>query len=784
MALVGLLLPAPAAASPVQDPGRVERVLLFSLPRIGWVDLEGADLPNLRALLEVSTVSQLSHRTVGSRTTLSDGYATVGAGNRANGVGLIGELALARDEQIEGRYAAEAFASRTGVQTEAAIFHLGIAQVRQRNNEGYYDAMAGALGSALRGAGYSTAVIANADTEETQRRSAALAMMDTVGVVEAGEVSPALVTPDPSAPYGARMNFAAAEQAFTTVWADREVVLVEASDLERVDLYASLALPEAWRELRRQTIAEADRLLGALLEQVDLSRHLVIVFTPASPRSGEQLGVFAMAGPGVEPGVGVSASTRREGYVTLPDIAPTILNRLGVEVPPSMTGTPVTWASPTPVDEAIEEFIAANEVALFQAANAGRTTVFFIVLQLVAYAVTALMLLVPRLRMRPIAQFLLLMVVAFSPLTFLSGLFRYDQLGVGGYIAVLFAASAVLAGIAMLVGRLCARWLGTAAPLLPPLLLVGGSWLMMAIDIFTGGRLQLSTMFGYSPIVAGRFSGFGNLAFSMIAAGAVVVVTGIWAVVRLRADRGGTAGATRQVGFTIPLILGIVLLLLTIVIDGHPSFGSDVGGVLATVPGFAVVVLLLGGWRVNIRRLLLVGAATVAAIGTFAVIDLNQPAEERTHLGRLVERMSDPGAVATVIDRKIHANLGLLTRSLWTWMVPIAAVLLIVMISRRTRALQQLRKQIPGLDALLWGGGGLAFLGFALNDSGIAVPAMMSTIVVPYLGYLALRTSSPEPAKPAKPTPDEWDVSALSEEVPERAGALPTSVRSDSSNSR
>src|SRR5690606_30893710 len=135
---------------------------------------------------------------------------------------------------------------------------------------------------------------------------------------------------------------------------------------------------------------------------------------------------------------------------------------------------------------------------------------------------------------------LMLMVVAFSPLTFLSGLFRYDQLGVGAYIAVLFAASAVLAGIAMLVGRLCARWLGTAAPLLPPLLLVGGSWLMMAIDIFTGGRLQLSTMFGYSPIVAGRFSGFGNLAFSMIAAGAVVVVTGIWAVVRLRADRGGT----------------------------------------------------------------------------------------------------------------------------------------------------------------------------------------------------------------------------------------------------
>ncbi|HEX2418862.1 MAG TPA: hypothetical protein VHJ83_12185, partial [Micromonosporaceae bacterium] len=33
----------------------------------------------------------------------------------------------------------------------------------------------------------------------------------------------------------------------------------------------------------------------------------------------------------------------------------------------------------------------------------------------------------------------------------------------------------------------------------------------------------------------------------------------------------------------------------------------------------------------------------------------------------------------------------------------------------------------------------VAVLGFALNDSGIAVPAMMSTVLLPYLGYLILR---------------------------------------------
>ena len=68
--------------------------------------------------------------------------------------------------------------------------------------------------------------------------------------------------------------------------------------------------------------------------------------------------------------------------------------------------------------------------------------------------------------------------------------------------------------------------LAHAPPVPPALVLVKANWLLQVVDVALGSRLQLNTPFGYSPIVAGRFQGFGNLAFAILAAGALVVATG------------------------------------------------------------------------------------------------------------------------------------------------------------------------------------------------------------------------------------------------------------------
>jgi hypothetical protein len=128
----------------------------------------------------------------------------------------------------------------------------------------------------------------------------------------------------------------------------------------------------------------------------------------------------------------------------------------------------------------------------------------------------------------------------------------------------------------------------------------------------------------------------------------------------------------------------------------------------------------------------------LAAVAVFAAIDLSRPADSRTHLGRLVEAVGDKGfgALETVVTRKLGANLGVITSSVWTAMVPIAFGFIVYLLWRAPGHVRAIRDTIR--ESL----GGLAVvgvLGFALNDSGIAVPGVMLGVVNASLVYLTVR---------------------------------------------
>ena len=704
-----------------------EKVLIFSAPTLTWRAVLDGRPPVLSGLLERSAVASLSVRTVGPRTSLGEGYVTVGAGNRATVAGDEGAT-TASSENVTG------------------VMVTGLDRLEEVNEAEGFGALPGALGDALSRAGLSAGVVANADVgvgfgEEQLHREAALAVMDSLGRVPVGTVSPVLSMVDPSAPGGRIQDVAAAGAAFSAAWDSAEVVLVEASDLARLDVAASASSDEtAAPAARRAALTRADELLGAVLEEVDLERHLVVVVAPTSGRAGgDGLTVAAFAGPGVSPGVATSASTNRPGYVTLPDVAPTVLRGLGIERPDSMNGTPITstggWESGR---SRVDELVVANERATFRDEATGPFSVAFILFQLGTYLLAAAALSRwPRLR--PVVSFLALVTLAQPSLTFLSGLFRYDRLGVVGYVVALFAAGAVLAILALAIARWSAGPSGRARPLVAPLLLVGLTLVVLVVDILAGGPLQLNTVFGYSPIVAGRFAGYGNLAFALVSMAALVVVTGGWAAASLRRqdDSGGAAPPRRR------LILAAAVLGMVVVADGHPALGADVGGVLTLVPAGLVVLLLLRGRRVRWGHVVAIAGAAVAAMAGFAALDLARPPEERTHVGRFAAQVLEGGpGVGTVLERKLDANLSLLFSSVWALIIPFALVFLAFLVRRGPSVVRQLEGALPGMRALLVGALVLAVLGGGLNDSGVAVPAMMMAVLLPYVTVLALSLAS------------------------------------------
>ena len=141
----------------------------------------------------------------------------------------------------------------------------------------------------------------------------------------------------------------------------------------------------------------------------------------------------------------------------------------------------------------------------------------------------------------------------------------------------------------------------------------------------------------------------------------------------------------------------------------------------------------------------MIGAVGDDEFGQSALVDLSRPADRCTHLGRLVEAVAEQGlgAFETVVTRKLGANLTVIASSVWTAMVPIALGFVVYLLWRAPGVVRSIRETIKeSLPGLLVVG----VLGFALNDSGIAVPGVMLGVINPSLVYLTVRTLPAETA--------------------------------------
>ena len=621
--------------------GRSGSVVLVSVPGLQWQDLEASDTPDLDELL-LGGSALLSVRATETLTTRLDGYLTINAGNRV-GVG--------RDQPDT-----DADDPRCAPVVDAAS---------DAADDALSGAEPGALGDALHDAGLTTAAY-GADVS-------ALALMDATGCVDV-----------------------AAADIPTSF--EEDVTVVELLGLEA----------DADAASRLRALVEIDVAVG----RFDLSDDaLVLLLAPSAPDDAAEVTVAGIASPpgGGEPDATawslLSATTRRAGYVTLADVAPTVLTALGLDVPDSMNGTPITRAPASADGEAAQVADLADEADLtaFRDRAVGPVSVAFTVL-LVFCGFAALG------RRARVARMLGPFVLAIPTVAFLSGIVDHHRLPLDFYVVAVLAVAMVVASAAT------ASWSGWG-PWAPTAALAALLWLVMLIDVATGGRLQLNTPLGYSATSAGRFQGFGNLAFALLAGASMVVAV---IPVLLRRERGPSAVWAGLVG------------CITVIGVGAPGFGSDVGGTLALVPTFIVVVLLVAGRRVGWRRAAAAALASVVVLVVLAAIDLARPPSSRTHLGRFADKLLD-GEATLIIRRKFQGNLDILFATFWSFvLVGLFLGGAILWWRSRDRFGAYLAER-PAVRVALIGFVVVAFLGSALNDSGIVIFGIMLGVIIPFL---------------------------------------------------
>ncbi|GLY26731.1 hypothetical protein Kisp02_00960 [Kineosporia sp. NBRC 101731] len=708
-------------------------VVLLGTGGLRWTDVT-ARQPALQNLLDTGSSGWLAVRSIRSTTCPTDGWLAISAGSRAGDTEVSKKQPICRDPELTVTDPGEA----------VGVTHWD-RYVQQAASDDY-DAQLGLLGDTLAAAGQHTAAVG---------AGAAIALAGQDGQTPhawAGGAGNASGTGDPQA-----------------LASDVDAALATGPDLLAVDLGTIVdpaqqndewpALTGSYGASRADQVAALELRLEAVLAELPTA---ATVYVASLADSGTKSELRLLAATGPVPGGGSysdsllgSSSTRQDGLAQTTDLFPTLVSALGVAAPDSVVGSVVRPAAAGMSDSDRDRKL----LDLDEAGTAVNPIVPFffmglIIAQVLLYLVVTLVL---RRRSRSpeealvasrrvlLLRWLRRVAVVFSCVpaaTFLANLvpwWRYEHAGLAltGAVVLFVVPMALIAHLG--------PW---RHALLGPMGAVGGmTMLVLGADVMTGSHLQLSSMMGLRAVVAGRFYGFGNPAFSVFATGSLLLAV---AVADTLVRRGRSLAAAAAIA-----VVGVAATI----IDGMPGWGSDFGGPPAILPAFAVLALLAYGVKVNWRRALIITAGTVVVIILLCVLDWLRGPDDRTHLGRFVQTVID-GDAWPVLRRKATQNLRILFGSYLSALLPVAVAFVVLVLARPVswgvRPLQVAYDRSPVLRSGIIAFGVMMLIGFAMNDSGSSIPAVAATVALPLLIAASVRAlelaDTDPPVQPAETT--------------------------------
>jgi hypothetical protein len=159
-----------------------------------------------------------------------------------------------------------------------------------------------------------------------------------------------------------------------------------------------------------------------------------------------------------------------------------------------------------------------------------------------------------------------------------------------------------------------------------------------------------------------------------------------------------------------------------------------VGGTIAMVPCFVLLLMLVAGIRLNWRRVLLVAVSGLALFAVFALISYFLPVTGKSDIGSFAGSTLH-GHSGGLLLRKINSNIGSLSVNAFSPLIPIVVVVTGLMLWRpawfglKTAPLAYAAEPLlQPLLAVLWL---MPVLGWFADDSGVIVPAAALPFALP-----------------------------------------------------
>jgi hypothetical protein len=423
-------------------------------------------------------------------------------------------------------------------------------------------------------------------------------------------------------------------------------------------------------------------------------------------------------GPGFRGEVLYSPTTRRVGLVAATDMAPTVLDYFGIEIPREMEGRVIETREDGDA-EAVRERMARLDVVLGRRPPALRTfALAFVGLLAVGWFA----------RRREGVRWAL-------RAGFLAGLWLPG-------VALLTAAIAPTRTVEILTLAFGSLALGAAvdrlvrwplAPAVPAAVVLGAH----AFDLARGSPWIGASLAGPNPQGGARFFGIGNELEILLA---MEVLLGLGAALELAPRR------------LVPRLFAIGCLVGAVII-GAGRLGADVGGVITLGAGAAGAVLASLG-RPPTRRAILVACA-VPVLAVLGLIVLDLAIGGGAHLTRTVTSGEGANGFLDIVKRRSVISWRGLRDTTVLVICIVGAICFVWGLRRRDRLFAPLRGH-PAFMAGLWGGLAATIVGALGNDSGPVIFAGGFLSLLLATGYIrgAPRGAEPQEARtpPARAT--------------------------------
>jgi hypothetical protein len=696
-----MLASSKGASTTAADKGATGPIVVIGTGGLSWSDLSPRTTPTLWSLLRDGSTASLTVRSVHANTCPVDGWLTLSAGEQAGdssgGSGL--------DRSTSSRPPCRALPEQT-IAGKVPRWN----EYRAAAGATRFDASLGLLGDQLASHGHCVQAVGP---------GAALGAARASGMVVRYQPYDSSTLP---------LALAACPVTLIDVGAIRDPADVDPQDEVRPTT------------TRAKQVAAVDARVASVLTAAPSGTDVVLV-SLADAGATERLRMIAVSGPNFGAGTLGSSSTRQPGLVQLTDLTPTILQHLGVPRPPSLGGAPLRFlpasdSSDQSADERLTHLLDYDEASHKVHSLVEPFFYSFIVLQLMVYLGAGVLWRrrwgteAQRGKLLRITRRVAIIAATVPVSTFLANLlpwwhFSVPLVSVVASVALFAAAVSALA----LLGPWKHRLFG------PLMVVCVTTMAVLALDVMTGSRLQLSSLMGEQPVVGGRFYGMGNVTFALFGTATLLLCVAV-------GNHLVACGQTRQAAAAVAAIgLGAVI------VDASPSWGSDLGGPTALLPAVVFLVLNILEIRLTWRRLVVIGGGIGGFLFLLGLLDWLRPAESRSHLGRFVQTTLDGGAWDIVV-RKLEQNITLLFGNPLSLLIPLALVLFAYGLARPTtrlgapmrRSFTYIQLLRPGLIAIMvmW------VVGFLLNDSGAAIPAVGATLALPLVIAIAIRTLEDE----------------------------------------